>query len=62
MYLPDGGSVTVNLAATAGTLNVEWFNPRTGAVTNGGIKAGGSSASFSAPDTSGDWVLYLKRI
>ena len=41
VYAPSGGSFTVNLAATAGTLAVEWFNPATGSTTAGGTVTGG---------------------
>ena len=59
IYAPLGGSFTVNLSATRDTLNVEWFNPSTGAVIAGGTVAGGStSRSFTTP-FSGDAVLYL---
>ena len=58
IYLPSGGSVTVNLSASPGTLTVEWFDPGTGQVTAGGTITGGASPSFTAP-TSGDAVLYL---
>ena len=61
IYAPNGGSFTVNLSAmsSARTLNVEWFNPATGATTTGTpIPAGSSSRSFTPP-FSGDAVLYL---
>jgi hypothetical protein len=63
---PYSNSVTVNLQGTAGTLNVEWFNPSNGQVTSGGTVTGGASRSFSAP-FSNAWpydqcqaVLYLQ--
>jgi probable HAF family extracellular repeat protein len=61
VYAPNGGSFTVNLSAmsSARTLNVEWFNPSTGATTTATpIPAGASSRSFTPP-FSGDAVLYL---
>lgn len=57
-YLPEGGTVTVDLSATPGELNSEWFNPETGAKTDGGVVTGGASRSFPAP-FAGDAVLYL---
>src|SRR5262249_47554164 len=33
VYLPSGGSATVNLSATTQTLAVEWFNPTTNTIT-----------------------------
>jgi hypothetical protein len=59
VYAPNGGTFTVNLSATSRVLNIEWFNPSTGATTSGGTVTGGlSNQSFSAP-FSGDAVLYL---
>ena len=60
VYMPDGGSVTVNLTATPGTLAVEWFNPSNGTTVTAGAVTGGASRSFQAP-FSGDAVLYLRQ-
>lgn len=51
-------TVTVDLAAASGTLNVEWFNPKTGETKDGGTTTGGAKQSFMAPFT-GDAVLYI---
>jgi len=59
VYAPSGGTFTVNLSATTRSLNVEWFNPATGATTSGGTITGGSASQpFTAP-FSGDAVLYI---
>jgi hypothetical protein len=58
VYAPNGGTFTVNLSATTRALNVEWFNPLTGATTAGAAITGGSTKSFTAP-FSGDAVLYI---
>jgi len=61
VYVPSGGSFTVNLSAMSGstTLSVEWFNPSTGiAIAGAPVPAGSSSQSFS-PSFGGDAVLYL---
>ncbi|MBI4100118.1 PQQ-binding-like beta-propeller repeat protein [Candidatus Microgenomates bacterium] len=58
VYLPSGGSTTVNLSAVTGSFNVEWFNPRTGAYTSAAAVSGGASKTFTAADTN-DWVLHL---
>jgi uncharacterized protein YjdB len=60
VYVPNGGSVTVNLTATGGTLSVEWFRPSDGTTTAGSPVAGGASRSLSPP-FSGEAVLYLRN-
>jgi hypothetical protein len=68
VYLPQGGSVTIDLR-TPGRLHdpaaryaVEWFFPSIGrTLTLGKALAGGDYAVTTAPYT-GDAVLYLKRI
>ncbi|MGH8322354.1 MAG: putative collagen-binding domain-containing protein, partial [Steroidobacteraceae bacterium] len=62
VYAANGGNFTVNLSAQSGaTLRVEWLDPSTGVVTNGGTVPGGSSSqSFTPPwGASSDAVLYL---
>jgi len=58
VYLPSGGSVTVNLTEASGSFAVEWFNPSTAVTTHGRTTTGGESRSFSAP-FDGDAVLYI---
>ncbi|MGB7934168.1 MAG: DUF4038 domain-containing protein [Gammaproteobacteria bacterium] len=60
VYLKTGGSVSVNLTGASGTFDVEWYNPRTGAVTKKGSVTGGAPRSFTAPDTN-DWTLHLAQ-
>jgi hypothetical protein len=60
VYLPNGGSVNVNLSATTENMAVEWFKPSSGATFGGGSVSGGATKSFTAP-FSGDAVLYLVR-
>jgi hypothetical protein len=50
--------VTIDLSGSSETLNVEWFNPRTGDITPAGKTTGGVRRSFRAP-FGGDAVLYL---
>jgi hypothetical protein len=59
VYLPAGGTATVNLTAASGELAVEWFNPATGLAILGGTTQGGARRSFTAP-FSGDAVLYVR--
>jgi hypothetical protein len=58
VYLPSGGTTTVNLGAASGTFNVEWRNAATNAVVSGGTTTGGATRSFTAPFT-GDAILYI---
>lgn len=58
IYLPSGGDVTVNLSASLGQLNMEWFNPANGIAQAGGTVTGGAPRLFTAP-FSGDAVLYI---
>ena len=60
VYLPEGGSVTVDLSAVSGQMMVEWFDPSRAQTHPAGPVAGGSTTSFQAPFV-GDAVLYLKR-
>ncbi len=58
VYLPEGGKVTVDLSAAAGTLTVEWFDPSTGKAAPAGTTAGGGSQEFRSP-FDGDAVLFM---
>ncbi|MCH7869395.1 MAG: hypothetical protein IH881_17010 [Myxococcales bacterium] len=58
VYLPTGGSVTVDLTAASGTLNVEWYNPGTGVFSGLTTTTGGGPRTLTAP-ASGDWVLHI---
>jgi hypothetical protein len=60
IYLPEGGSVTINLRGGSGPFQVEWFLPRVNRTFPGAYPlAGGDYAVTTAPFT-GDAVLYLK--
>jgi hypothetical protein len=58
IYLPSGGSTSVDLSDVSGALSVEWFNPSNGTTSEGGTTLGGSSRSFTPP-FRGDAVLYI---
>jgi hypothetical protein len=60
LYLPNGGTVGVDLTAAPGTLTAQWFDPRTGAFQTAFYTAGGGVRSFTAP-AAGDWALYVHR-
>jgi len=57
VFIPGGGSVTLDLTAVTGTLSVEWFNPSTGVATSGGTVSGGER-TLTAP-FGGAAVLFI---
>jgi len=59
VYLPAGGSVTVDLSGSPGQFQVEWFDPAEGAIKTGNAVVGGGRAVFDSPFDH-DAVLYLK--
>jgi len=64
IYLPSGGTTTLNLAGATGTFNVSWYNPRTGGPLVSGSTAqvtGGATLSLGAPPSPStlDWVALV---
>ena len=59
-YVPNGGTVWVDLAKTEATFKFQWFNPRAGNWLEGGMVKGGVRREFQTPD-SNDWVLLVSR-
>ncbi|MEZ4867886.1 MAG: DUF6298 domain-containing protein [Caldilineaceae bacterium] len=58
VYLPNSGTVTVDLSDSTGEFTVEWFDPKTGETTTGANVTGGRQQRVTAPfDT--DAVLYI---
>jgi hypothetical protein len=60
VYLPAGGSVTVELAAVSGNLAVEWLHPSKEATDVAMPVLGGGKRQLRAP-FDGDAVLYLHK-
>ena len=60
VYFGSGGSVTLDLLESIGTLRMSWFNPRTGEFASEDTMKGGIYKTFTAPDAN-DWVLLLSR-
>jgi hypothetical protein len=58
VYMPKGGSVTVNLEPAR--YDVKWFNPRNGEYSKPGAAEGAAWTSPAAPDKE-DWVLLITR-
>jgi hypothetical protein len=59
VYLPEGGVVTVDLAAVPGKVTVEWFDPSMDLRPRRRVVSGGRRKRFVAP-FPGDAVLYLR--
>ncbi|HEX5757638.1 MAG TPA: DUF5060 domain-containing protein [Thermoanaerobaculia bacterium] len=59
-YLPNGGTVSVDLASATGTLYGEWYNPRDGASVVAPTVAGGGVRTYTPPG-AGDWVLRVRK-
>jgi len=64
VYLPTGGSTTLNLGSTVKTYPVQWYNPRTGgALKNGTVTSvsGPGTKSIGSPpsETTKDWVALV---
>jgi hypothetical protein len=66
VYLPHGGTASLDLGGTDGTFQILWFNPRTGgspaagSVTN--VPAGTTVSLGSPPrDVDQDWLAIVRR-
>jgi len=58
VLVPEGGSVTVDLAGVEGRFEVEWFGVATGQTVQGDPVQGGAKRTFTAP-IGAACVLYL---
>jgi hypothetical protein len=58
VYLPKGGTVTVDLSQARGEFAVEWQNAAIGKATNAGTVSGGARRELKPP-FDGDAVLYI---
>jgi hypothetical protein len=66
VYLPDGGSTSLDLSGSTGTFTVAWFNPRTGGdLIEGAVGRvdGGGPVMIGPPpmDPEKDWALVIRR-
>jgi hypothetical protein len=60
IYMPNGGSATVDLSDVSGEFETKWFNPRTGDVGQHTPTVGGDARLFEAP-TQEDWALVIEN-
>ena len=62
VYFPVGGTATLDLHGPNSTYEVEWFIPQLNSTINGPEPLkGGDYVVLTAPFSSGDCVLYLKK-
>jgi len=60
-YLPQGGSISIDLYAAKGTMNVEWFSPSTGEVLQAGKIEGGARKELISPFTQRFTLHWVRR-
>jgi hypothetical protein len=60
VYLPDGGSVRVDLTEASGDLSVLWFNPSNGTRESASAVSAGGMTTLDSP-FGGESALYLSR-
>jgi hypothetical protein len=48
-FLPQGGTISVDLTTLARTVEVTWYNPLTGQYRDQGTALGGAVRSFASP-------------
>ena len=66
VYLPAGGTATLDLSATTGRFTVSWFDPRNGGPLKRGrvasVNAGSGVALGEPPDSpEEDWLVVVRR-
>ena len=67
VYLPTGGSTSLDLGAGAGRYSVRWFDPRAGGALQTGdvreVRGPGRVALGAPPGAAGeDWVILVRRM
>jgi hypothetical protein len=66
VYLPGGGTTSLDLSNASGQYDVRWFNPRSGgALSSGSVRSvsGGGSVSIgnAAADPGEDWLVVVRN-
>ena len=67
VYLPEGGTSTLDLSGVGGAFTVHWFNPRTGgplaATTSVKTVQGGTIVDLGRPpaEANQDWLIVVRR-
>jgi hypothetical protein len=60
-YISTGGSINMDLSGEEIGFNLEWFDPRSGTVIDGGVVEAGGIRALTAPDSQ-DWALTLRSL
>ena len=63
VYLPEGGSTSIDLAGASGTFSIRWFNPREGGapkVHGPATLDGGRAGTLTAPSAD-DWLALIAK-
>ncbi len=65
VYLPDGGTTSLDLSDTGGSYDLQWFDPRHGGVLQSGSVAtvqGGNRVELGTPpsDETEDWLVVVR--
>jgi hypothetical protein len=66
IYLPDGGTTSLDLSCMSGRFSVKWFNPRSGGGLIRGLVSeieGGGWVSVGKPpeDVENDWAVLVEK-
>jgi hypothetical protein len=66
VYLPSGGTTTLDLSTASGQFAVAWFDPRNGGPLKRGsvtsVKGGAPAALGEPPDNPNeDWLAVVRR-
>jgi hypothetical protein len=66
VYLPDGGTTTLDLSDASGAFDVKWYDPRHGGELQDGsvtsVEGGGSASLGNAPaEPASDWAVLVRR-
>ncbi len=67
IYLPKGGTTTLDVGATTATFRIRWFNPRAGGPPQPGTLTSTTGPGIvrigqPAADTDKDWVALIERV
>ncbi len=61
LWLPNGGSVTLNLPEGA-SLSARWYDPRSNAGFGEAMPMNGGAAPLTSPNSDGDWAVLVRAV